>query len=218
LHLHFCHISTEKALSAVAEAKKSRNNVTCEVTPHHLILTTAAYEHFGTMALTVPPLRTKENVDALWSGIVEGTVDTIGDDHAPHSVEEREMKNVWDVKAGIPGLETTLPLVLTMVHQNKLSLARAIELISEKPAEVFGLTGTGKLEAGKSADLVVVDFNRKYRINASAFKSKAKFSPFDAMDVQGKPLKTFVNGVLVMDDGDIVAKMGSGHLIRGKLE
>ncbi len=212
--VHICHISTQKALAAIKEAKKSGKAITCEATPHHLALTTDVYEQLGTLALTMPPLRTKENVDALWRGIEDGTVDTIGDDHAPHSIEEKQLRSVWDAKSGIPGLETTLPIVLTMVHRGKLTLERVVELMSERPAEIFDLADKGRLLQDYAADIVVVDFNRKHHIDASRFKSKAKFSPFDKWEVQGKPWKTYVNGQLIMDDGEIVAKAGNGRVIR----
>jgi dihydroorotase len=217
MRLHFCHISTEKALFEVANAKKTGKAVTCEVTPHHILLTKDAYELLGTTALTMPPLRTRENVEALWQGITENTVDTVGSDHAPHALQEKDAGSIWDVKVGVPGLETVLPLMLTMVHKNKLTLERAIELLSQKPAEIFQLQDRGHLEEGKNADLVVVDYNKRFRIDASKFKSKAKFSPFEKWAVQGKPLKTFVNGQLVMDEGEIVVKPGSGHLVRRPL-
>ena len=214
MHLHFCHISTEKALNAVKDAKQSDKNLTCEVTPHHLLLTKDDYERLGASALTMPPLRTREHVEALWKGITEGSVDVIGSDHAPHALKEKDASSIWDVKVGVPGLETALPLVLTAVHENKLSLSRAVQLLAEKPAEIFNLTDRGSLERGKIADLVAVDFNKKFKVDASRFKSKAKFSPFNGWDVQGKPVKTFVNGVLVMDEEEIVAKPGSGALIQ----
>ena len=216
-HFHFCHISTQKALNAVDETRISRKNLTCEVTPHHLLLTKEYYKQpFGVQALTLPPLRTKENSDALLTGIIDNKIDTIGSDHAPHTLQEKDARSVWDIKAGIPGLESTLPLILTMVHKNKLTLIRAMEVLSEKPAEIFNINDRGRLIQGKKADLVVVDFNQKYRLDASKFKSKSKFSPFDKWDVQGKPLKTFVNGLLVMDEGEIVAKPGTGSVLRRK--
>ena len=214
--IHFCHVSTEKGLGAVAEPKKAGKPVTCEATPHHLLLRKDAYDHLGKMAVTLPPLRSREDVDSLWKGVAEGSVDTVGSDHAPHALQEKDAASIWDVKAGVPGLETMLPLMLTEVHKNRLTLERLTQLLSEKPAEIFGLTEKGRLEEGKAADLVVVDFNRKFRIDASKFKSKAKFSPFDKWDVQGKPIKTFVNGVLVIDEDEIVAKPGSGAVIRRK--
>jgi dihydroorotase len=212
--LHFCHITTAGGLNAVKEAKKSGKMVTCEVTPHHLLLSNADFEHYGTMVITMPPLRSESHIEALWKGISEGWVDVIGSDHAPHALQEKSASSVWDVKVGVPGLETTLPLMLTMVHKNRLSLARVVQLLSEKPAEIFSLKDRGRLEQGKKADLVAIDFNQKFKIDASKFYSKAKYSPFDGWEVQGRPMKTFVNGVLVMDEQEIVAKAGSGAIIR----
>jgi dihydroorotase (multifunctional complex type) len=212
--VHFCHISTEKALGLLDEAKEAGKPVTCEATPHHLLLTKDVYSRLGKMALTLPPLRNREDADALWKGVAGGSVDTIGSDHAPHELQEKDAASVWDTKAGVPGLETMLPLMLTEIHKNRLTLERLIHLLCEKPAEIFGLADRGRLEEGKTADLTVVDFNRKYRIDASKFESKAKFSPFDKWDVQGKTVRTFVCGALVMEDGEILAKPGWGTVLR----
>ncbi len=215
-HVHFCHVSTKNALDMIVEAKKQGLAVTAEATPHHLLLKKADYERLGVQSLTLPPLRTQENLDALWKGVADGNVDSVGSDHAPHKLEEKDAASIWDVKVGVPGLETTLPLLLTSVHQGRLTLQRLLELLCEKPAEIFGLADRGHLEEGRQADLAVVDFNRKFKIDASKFKSKAKFSPFDKWDAQGKPVKTYVGGQLVYDDGEIVAKPGSGSVIRGR--
>ena len=144
----------------------------------------------------------------------DGSVDALGSDHAPHAQSEKSASSVWDVKVGVPGLETTLPLMLTQVKKNRLTLAQVVQLLAEKPAEIFGLNDRGRLEQGKNADLTIVDFNRQFKIDASKFKSKAKFSPYDGWDVQGKPVKTIVNGQLVFDEGEIVAKGGSGLIVR----
>ncbi len=213
-HLHFCHVSTKEGLEAIAKAKKSGREVTCEVTPNHLMLSSDDYSRYGQMAIMAPPLRSKENVDALWRGLEEDTVDALGSDHAPHTLDEKSASSVWDVKVGVVGLETTLPLMLTMVRKNRLSLAQVVSLLAEKPAEIFGLANVGHLEQGKNADLTVVDFNCHFKIDASNFKSKAKFSPYNGWEVWGKPAKTIVNGQLIMDDGEIVAKAGSGRVVR----
>jgi dihydroorotase len=215
MHLHFCHLTTEEGLNAIVEEKKSGRAVTCEVTPYHLLLSNADFGHYGTSIVTMPPLRSENNREALWKGISNGWVDVLGSDHAPHTMREKSAGNVWDVKVGIPGLETTLPLMLTMVRKNRLSLLRVVELLSEKPAEIFNLKNRGRLEQGKIADLTVVDFNQKFKIDASKFHSKAKYTPFDGWEVQGRPVKTFVNGRLIMDEQEIVAKAGSGEIIRG---
>ncbi len=104
--------------------------------------------------------------------------------------------------------------MMTMVKKNRLTLAQVVQLLAEKPAEIFALGDRGRLEAGKNADLTVVDFNCQFKVDASKFKSKAKYSPYDGWDVWGKPVKTIVNGQLVFDEGEIVAKAGSGLIVR----
>ena len=214
VRLHFCHVSTEEGLNAIAEAKKSGRKVTCEVTPNHLLLSSDDLKRYGQMAIMAPPLRDRSHVDALWKGMENGSVDTLGSDHAPHAQNEKSASSVWDVKVGVPGLETTLPLILTLVKKNRLTITQAVQLLAEKPAEIFGLKDRGFLEQGKNADLTIVDFNQQFKIVASKFKSKAKFSPYDGWDVQGKVVKTIVNGQLIFDEGEIVAKAGSGLVFR----
>jgi dihydroorotase len=165
------------------------------------------------LALTMPPVRDKDGMEALWNGIRNGWIDSIGSDHAPHALGEKA-GSVWNVKVGIPGLETTLPLLLTEVKRGRLSIGDVVRLMAEKPAEIYGLNGKGSLSAGNKADLTIIDLNKKYKIDASSFKSKAKYSPFDGWLVVGKPAKTFINGVLVFDDSEIVASAGVGEIVR----
>jgi len=214
VHMHFCHVSTEKGLRAVINGKKSGMPVTCEATPHHLFLSDDDLKRIGTSALTMPPIREKHHLAALWDGIKNGWIDILASDHAPHALEEKKAKVVWDVKVGIPNLETMLPLLLTEVKRGRLSIADVVSLMSEKPAEVFKLRDRGLLKEGNKADLTVVDLKRKYEIEASKFHSKAKYSPFDHWIVEGKPVKTFVNGQLIMNEDEIVAEAGSGKIIR----
>jgi dihydroorotase (multifunctional complex type) len=214
VHLHFCHVSTGKSLNTICEAKKTKRKVTCEVTPNHLLLSTSELQHIGQMLIMAPPLRDKTQVEALWKGLEEGLVDTLGSDHAPHALNEKSASSVWDVKVGVPGLETTLPLMLTQVRKNQLSLTQVVQLLAEKPAKIYGLTDSGRLEQGKNADLTIVDFNQKFKIDASKFKSKAQFSPYDGWEVTGKPIKTYVKGLLVFEEGEIVAKASCGSIVR----
>ena len=214
MRMHFCHVSTQEGLNAIAEAKKCGRKITCEVTPNHLMLSSDDLKRYGQMAIMAPPLRSKTHVDALWKGLEDGSVDTIGSDHAPHAQSEKSASNVWEVKVGVPGLETTLPLMMTAVKKNRLSLSQVVQLLAEKPAEIYGLTNCGRLEQGKQADITIVDLNQQFKINATKFKSKAKFSPYDGWEVYGKLIKTIVNGTLVFDEGEIVAKGGSGFIVR----
>jgi dihydroorotase len=205
-----------KGLDMITGAKESGKRVTCEVTPHHLLLSHLDFKRIGTMLAVMPPLRNSHNIEALQEGVSNGAVDIIASDHAPHTIEEKSARSIWEVKVGFPALETTLPLLLTMVAKHALSLDTLVRLLAEKPAEIFNLKGRGQLKQGWKADMLVVDFKHKFKIQASTFHSKAKFSPFDGREVQGKPVKTFVNGLLVMDEQEIVARPGSSSIIRSQ--
>ncbi|PVX26599.1 MAG: dihydroorotase [Candidatus Bathyarchaeum sp.] len=217
IHIHFCHISSASGLNTILDAKKTGLPVTCEVTPHNLFLSSEQYKTSGTFALTDPPLRTQEDASVLWNALKCGLIDMIASDHAPHTFEEKNVHSVWDAKPGIPGLESTLSLLLTQVNKGCLSFAELLRMAAEEPARAFGLSKRGFLEKGNWADLVVVDMKREYKIDSSSFFSKAKYSPFDGIHVKGKPVKTFVNGRLVMDDGEIVAELGTGKIVRNRL-
>jgi dihydroorotase len=211
---HFCHLSSALGLKSVTSAKKMGLPITCEVTPHNLLLSADNYQRSGTLALTDPPLRPQKDVNALWNGLKNGFIDIIASDHAPHALDEKNVDSIQNLKPGIPGLETTLPLLLNQINQGRLSLKEFVKLTAEKPAKIFSLDNRGSISEGNWADLVVVDLKREHKIDSSAFYSKAKYSPFDGMQVIGKPMKTFVNGELVMDDGKIVVPLGTGSIIR----
>ncbi|MGD8506474.1 MAG: dihydroorotase family protein [Candidatus Bathyarchaeota archaeon] len=213
-HVHFCHVSSAKSLSLIRRARDVGVSITCEVTPHHLLLTSDDLKRYRNLAVTIPPVRAKEDMEVLWKAVKQGLIDTLGSDHAPHAIEEKKPLSIWKVKPGIAGLETTLPLMLTQVHAGRLTMAELVRLTSERPAEIFHLKDRGALSEKYYADLVVVDFKREHKIDSSDFHSKAKFSPFDGWKAKGKPVKTFVNGLLVMDEGEIVAKPGTGQVIR----
>ena len=214
VRLHFCHVSTDEGLNTIAGAKKAGRKVTCEVTPNHLMLSSEDLKVYGQLAIMAPPLRGKTHLEALWKGLENGDVDALGSDHAPHALSEKSASSVWDVKVGVPGLETTLPLIMTQIKKSRLTINQAVQLLAEKPAEIFGLTDYGRLEQGKNADMTIVDYNQQFKIDASKFMSKAKFSPYDGWNVQGKVVKTIVNGQLVFDEGEIVAKGGCGLVVR----
>jgi len=214
VHVHFCHISTEDGLKAIIDGKKSGLKITCEVTPHHLFLSVDDLRRIGTLTLTMPPLREKCHVEALWNGVKNNWIDIFASDHAPHNLIEKKAEVVWNVKVGVPGLETTLPLLLTEVNRERLTIADVVRLMAEKPAQIFNLKGRGSLKEGNKADLAVVDLKRKSKIDASKFHSKAKYSPFDGWKIEGKPVKTFVDGRLIMDEGEIIAEAGNGEIIR----
>ena len=215
-HVHFCHVSSKGATTLIKDAKKAGLPVTCEVTPHHLLLTCGVLKQKGTIMLVDPPVRNQLEVDGLWVAVKSGIVSALASDHAPHLLEEKRAKSIWDVKPGFPGLETLLPLMLTEVNASRLSISELAKLTAEEPARTFHLRNEGYLKEGYNANMTVVDMHKEGRIRAEAFYSKAKYSPFDGWKVKGLPQKTFVNGQLVSEDGVLVVERGAGRVFCGK--
>ena len=213
-HVHLCHVSTEQSLRIISSSKRSGINVSCEVTPHHLLLSFKDLETLGYVALTDPPLRNKSDQQSLWLNLKKGIIDIIVSDHAPHALHEKKKSSVWEVAPGFPGLETMVPLMLTQVNKKRLALSDLVRMASEKPAEIFRIDKRGSLDEGYFADFIVVDMKEEWKIDSSKFYSKAKFSPFNGWTVKGRIIKTFVDGRLVMDEGEIVGKPGEGKIIR----
>lgn len=213
--IHFCHVSSEKSVTMINNAREKGLQVSCEITPHHLLLASKELKQKGTIMLTDPPVRQRHIADKLWNALHNGHIDLIASDHAPHLVTEKQAESVWDVKPGIPGLETLLPLLLTKVNDRQLTIAELVKLTSEKPAEIFRLPLEGHVKEGYNANLTIVDLHKRGIIEAAKFNSKAKYSPFDGWRVHGMPVKTIVNGQVVMDEGEIVGASGAGRVLRG---
>ena len=213
--VHICHLSTQRSLREISAARKKGVGVTCEVTPHHLFLDTKALRRKGGFALMVPPLRKRSDTKALWRAMLRSEIDIVASDHAPHTVEEKTSKNVWSIRPGLPGLETTLPLLLTKVHRGELTLTRLVQLLAEKPAHLFGLQRKGRLEVGLDGDLVLIDPKARSKIDSSKFYSKAHFSPFDGFRCVGQPVTTIVAGRVVYDRGEIIEKNHGSIVARG---
>jgi len=212
--VHFCHVSSIGALRLIEAAKASGLPVSCEATPHHLLLTREVYERLGFYGLVDPPLRSKESSEALWSAVEHGVVDCIATDHAPHTLEEKTVGGLWSLKTGFPGLETLLPLMLDCVNKGRLSLSELVRLTAHNPARLFRIADRGCIEVGYWADLTAVDLKKEAIIDPSSFKSKAKHSPFEGWRVKGVPETVFVNGELVLLDGEVVCGPGVGRVLR----
>lgn len=148
ISVHFSHVSAAESLPLIAKSKQEGLAVTCEATPHHLFLTETELTGLHGIALTDPPIRSRSNAAKLWDGLDKRVIDIVASDHAPHSLDEKIKTNIWEVMPGIPGLETTLPLLLTQINRGELSLRRLIEILAEKPAKIFGLKGKGRIESG----------------------------------------------------------------------
>jgi dihydroorotase len=212
--VHFCHISTKETVNLIHNARRKGVRVSCEVTPHHLLMSSSDLMRQGAIALTDPPVRNKAMVAKLWEAVGSSLIDIIASDHAPHLIAEKEEDSIWNVKPGIPGLETLLPLLLTKVNEQRISLDEVIRLTTRNPAELFHLHDQGLLREGYDANITVVDMKRSGTVDSGQFCSKGRYSPFHKWSVKGIPVKTFVNGQLMMDEGEIVGKAGSAKILR----
>jgi dihydroorotase (multifunctional complex type) len=200
VRVHICHITLPESVKLV----RTTPNASCEATAHHLLLNHTAFRKFGTLAICVPPIRTQQERRGLWKLFANGEVDILASDHAPHSMEEKLQKNAWQAASGVPGLETSLPLMFTQVSQGKLSLARLVEATSALPAKIFRLPTKGALKEGFDADIVLVDPKAKSLIDPKKFLSKARYTPFKGLRCTGRAAYTIVNGTLVAEKGKII--------------
>jgi dihydroorotase len=192
---HVAHLSTARSLAMVRRAKAEGFRVTCEVSPHHLILTDeeVAKSHFSTNTKMKPPLRSARDRDALLAGLADGAVDCIASDHAPHHADEKDVQFSL-APFGIVGLETTLSLCLDrLVRPGVLTLPRLVHLLSTGPARVLGVEG-GTLKAGSVADVTVFHPDAEVTLRAAAFRSKGRNTPFDGWKLHGHPVATFLAG------------------------
>ncbi|MCJ2145546.1 dihydroorotase [Bacillus paralicheniformis] len=202
-HYHVCHISTKESVRVVRDAKKAGIRVTAEVTPHHLLLSDSDIPGLDTNYKMNPPLRSPEDREALLEGLRDGTIDFIATDHAPHTEEEKQ-QTMSLAPFGIVGLETAFPLLYThFVKTGKWTLKQLHDYMTVKPCEAFGLP-YGKLEAGRSADITLIDLEREEKIDKSTFLSKGKNTPFDGISCFGWPVMTMANGKLVYQEGRLV--------------
>src|SRR5665213_753984 len=193
-HLHVAHTSTAAAIAAVRQARRNGLRVTCEVAPHHFLLTDEHVGDYNTNCKMNPPLRSAEDRDAMIQAILDGVVDAIATDHAPHASHEKEVE-FERAPNGITGLETALGLCLRWLHHEwKMPLGRVLSLLSAQPAAVLGLKGRGTLIVGSSADVVVFDPKAEWVYRAAEGKSKSKNTPFDGWTMQGKVRWTISEG------------------------
>jgi carbamoyl-phosphate synthase/aspartate carbamoyltransferase/dihydroorotase len=199
--VHFCHISRREEIELIADAKMRGLPVTCEVTPHHLFLTEADAVRLGPLGDMRPVLGTQSDVDALWEHLND-TVDCIATDHAPHTLAEKHSGNV---PPGVPGLETSLVLMVTAVSQNRLTLDRLIELMATHPRRIYGLPEQPDTRVEVELTPAV--------IRRAALHSKCGWTPFEGMEVAAQVRRVILRGVAAYEDGVVTAVSGSGQVI-----
>lgn len=198
---HFCHLSTAFELALVAAAKEEGLPVTAGVTPHHLFLSEADAATLGPRGRMKPELKSLADVEALWNGIDRGVVDVVESDHAPHALEE---KDADPPPSGVPGLETTLPLLLDAVHEGRLTLERVVQLVAERPRAIFGL-------AAPDGTYALVDPDDRYEIRRENLRTLCGWSPFEGRSVSGRVREVRIRGRLAFDGERVRAAPGSGR-------
>ncbi|MFD1599139.1 amidohydrolase family protein, partial [Halobellus rarus] len=197
--IHIAHTSTPEGVDAAVAG-----GATCEVTPHHLFLSRDDATELGTYGRMNPPLRSEERRRALWQRLVDGDVDIVATDHAPHTVEEKEV-GLWDAPSGVPGVETMLPLLLSRARRGAITHERVRDVTSTNVAEIFGLPTKGRVAEGYDADVVLVDPEHEREIRGDDLHSKCGWTPFEGLSGVF-PALTLVRGEVVYDGEEVVGE------------
>lgn len=199
--IHICHVSTKSELEKIRKTKELGLPITCGITPHHLFLSVDDLPHLKGFGIMKPALKSKKDVDFLWKNLA--AIDCIESDHAPHTYEE---KNSNKPPYGVPGLETTLPLLITAMHDNKISLEEIINKCHTRPSQIFNLT------IDKNT-FIEIDKKEKYEIKNENLFTKCKWSPFNGWKVTGKVRKVVLRGNIVFENDKILTTPGSGRIL-----
>ena len=199
--VHILHVSSSEEMEFLAQNK---DIATVEILPQFLTLSAPeCYERLGTLVQQNPPIRDKRHFEKLWQAVLNGTVDIIGSDHAPHTLEEKNLPYPQS-PSGFPGVQTLIPIMLNHVHQKRFSLERFTELVTENPRRIFNVANKGRIAVGFDADFTVVDLKKEMTITNKWIASKCGYTPFDGMKVTGWPTHTILGGQVVMQDDRII--------------
>ena len=213
--INVLHISTAEELRPLREAKARGVDITGETCPHYLMLSTEDYDRVPGVIAVNPPVREKCNQEPIWAALLDGTIDVIATDHAPHTAEEKTRADIWTVDCGFPGVETQMPLMLTEVNAGRMSICDYVRMSAYNPARIWGLyPRKGALMPGSDADIAIVDLARDHIIRDAEIQSRSKISPWDGRKVKGLPVHTLVRGRFVMKDRKLIsATKGWGHSV-----
>lgn len=198
--LHILHLSTAEEAELLRQDKPAW--VTAEVTPQHLLLNTEAYKTIGTLAQMNPPLRSPHDNEVLWQALLDGVIDFIATDHAPHTLEEKA-KGYPNTPSGMPGVETSLPLMLTQAMKGRCTVAQVANWMSTAVAKAYGMTNKGLIAPGYDADLILVDLETYRPVKREELQTKCGWSPFEGWNLTGYPVVTIVGGQVVYEYGKL---------------
>lgn len=214
--IHIVHESCAASIPFIRFWKARGCDITVETLPQYLYLDAERFAAPGGHLMRMnPPIRQKSHQEPLWQALVDGTIDFVATDHAPHAAEEKEGATIWDMACGFPGVQTSLSLMLQAVHGGRMTLPQIARVMAGAPARAFGLADRkGAIAPGLDADLVVVDMAREETLGADRLLSRGKVSVYEGWRVTGSPVMTFVRGNLVAEDGAIVDDTPRGRMVR----
>lgn len=202
VQVHIAHVTSRDEISVLKKFLSDR--VSVEVTPHHLFLSTDDYEKLGFLGKVNPPLRSPKEHSYLWDALRDGLLQIVASDHAPHLKNEKDGE--YDsIPAGVPGVETLLPLMLHAVYEGRLDFVQLAKFTAENPARIFRIVNKGKIQIGYDADLILVDMDLEKEVKAENLQTKCGWSPFEGKKLRGWPVMTLVNGTIIWENGKLVS-------------
>lgn len=206
VRLHLLHVSTEEGIEHIRQAQKEGYPITAETCPHYLFLSDEDYERIGPQMKVYPLVKYKKDQIALWNAILDGTISIVCSDHAPHTEDEKD-GDLWEIPAGMCGVETLVPLMLNAVNEGRITVQQVVQLLSEEPAKLFGIYPTkGAIRVGSDADFTIVNMNKETIIKKENLHSKSKVTAFDGFKVKGVPVQTILRGRSIMRNGEIIGE------------
>lgn len=222
VHLHISHLTTRGGVKLIEDAKRDGVHVTTETCPHYLIFTKHDVQRQGPYLKVNPPLKSKEDLNALWNGLKAGTIDIVTSEHAPGTRDEKEIgwKDIWQACGGLPSIETMLPVLISEgVNKGRLTLENLCGILCERPAKIFGLYPTkGTIMVGSDADLMLIDLKHKRKVRSGELHHKCGWTPYEDMTLTGWPTMTIVRGEVVAENGEIRGKPGFGKFVPMRME
>jgi dihydroorotase len=187
--------------------------ITVEACPHHLFLSAEGCQELGNFSKCNPPIRSESDRAALWAALVDGEIDTIGSDHAPHTRSEKQV-GYWSAPSGLPGVETSLPLMLHAAHLGQIPYEQIVSLMCVRPAEIFRLPTKGAIEVGMDADMIVIRDGDTMKLSPDDLLSRCDWSPFEGREMASKPEIVILNGEVVARSGSLVVDKTSAKMVR----
>jgi allantoinase len=218
VRLNLVHMSSRNAFSYIRQAKTYGVDVTCEITPHHLFLTSEDGENIGPWAKVDPPLRPPDHVKAAWDALKTGTIDMVASDHSPYADYEKSSDNIFECASGTPGIQTLVPLLIDAYIKHHLTLTQLVSLISANPAKRFNLyPRKGRIAVGSDADLILINPRAQYTLTNQSIISKPRLTIFNGRTLTGTIQTTILRGSIIYNDGTFTQKEGYGEFVTPKL-